>query len=669
MQSDDSSAAMTNETALVHEANLTLPQKAIDEANELRRRARALMAEAGAMEIELEERKSKLQKGKVANLSAMMDSLFNSNRPLTPAAVARTLREEWWSVDQLVMVLERLYGQQQQHDVSVSPIKKSFHITSTSNAVSVTNQTESALVATYMQCILDAASILDQETEQTARGRWSGQGVATLQSRLRDWRRTDEEAFQRRLAVDMNAATNSNVSAQDYMRQTLGLQSKSEFNVSRVVERVIPVPLWVPSSLIRLIAASKALLEDKDIKAIKERILPASRFYCTNVDSIPSAAVFRGNIRSRVSPAGSFDKNLTASVFSEIQELMKREQLSLRVQLFLMDDPEWRPNRDSREAAPKPVILALPTAVIPNESQIEHSRTRTAVKIVASALAVLTTFSYSIGCYALNQKFFISIVDQHDITALLACLPVFIGVCAVAVLREVAHFLVARLRGITIGTPIPIPSTLLGTFGCITPLRSFPPNRAAMLDFALGGPMAAVVVSVLLMVLGITRTVNASSAALLHFPVVPMVLLRSSFFAGLLLTMLAPKVMMLPASQPIPIHPFFMIGFSGLVVSALNLLPVFRLDGGRACSAAMGPRFGAIASAWTLLFMLSVALSGSTGLAWSWGLVVVFLQRHPEIPLQDDTTEVNNLRLGMWIASLATSILTLCPFPGGTGLL
>jgi membrane-associated protease RseP (regulator of RpoE activity) len=265
----------------------------------------------------------------------------------------------------------------------------------------------------------------------------------------------------------------------------------------------------------------------------------------------------------------------------------------------------------------------------------------------------------------LNPKFFDSIVNQKDLTVIATCIPVFVGVLAVQAVHELAHYLVAKARGMKIGLPVPVPSTQLGSFGSITSLRSFPPTQSALIDFALSGPVSAMLLSLVFLVLGAFLTVRASEGALSHFPVVPVSLLKSSFLTGTILSFIAPKALMLPLSQPIPIHPLFMIGFSGLISSALNLLPIFRLDGGRACSAALGNRIGGLASAGTLLFLLSLTLSGGSGVAFAFGMFVVFFQRRPEIPVRDEVTEVDDFRLGAWIASLTTSILALVPFPGG----
>lgn len=235
--------------------------------------------------------------------------------------------------------------------------------------------------------------------------------------------------------------------------------------------------------------------------------------------------------------------------------------------------------------------------------------------------------------------------------------------------HELAHYFVARHRKIKIGRPTPLPSPQIGTFGCITPLLSFPSNRAALFDLAFCGPVAALILSLLLMFGGAHATIHASAPALSRFPVVPMGLFKSSLLTSALLSVTAPKLMMLPVAQPVPVHPLFLSGFAGLISSALNLLPVFRLDGGRLVSTLFGSRFAGVASASTLMFMLSLVISGTSGLALTWGLLIVFLQRRTEIPVRDDVTPVDDYRCGAWVGVIVAALLALSPFPGGPGFL
>ena len=117
-------------------------------------------------------------------------------------------------------------------------------------------------------------------------------------------------------------------------------------------------------------------------------------------------------------------------------------------------------------------------------------------------------------------------------------------------------------------------------------------------------------------------------------------------------------------AQPVPMHPFFVVGASGLFSNALNLLPIFRLDGGRACFAAVGPRQGAVISVFTLLLLVSMVLSGASSTLITWTMLVALLQRRQEIPPRDDVTEVDGKRMLLWLLSFLLSVSIVAPFPG-----
>eukprot|EP00536_Pseudo-nitzschia_multiseries_P002452 jgi/Psemu1/283725/fgenesh1_pg.33_\ len=393
-------------------------------------------------------------------------------------------------------------------------------------------------------------------------------------------------------------------------------------------------------------------------------------------------------------------------VFADIQERLKKAGLEDRVQLFVLPDPEavfagqpdsnrryrarttamgmMRPGIDagsSSEAiaadAPKPVILALPKALTPDESKLKRSWFHRAGKALCYPIAAFLTCIYSFCAYALNPTFFDAIVHQRDFTVLKHCLPLTLGVLAVQIIHEAAHYLVAKRKKIKTGPPVPIPSVLsdLPFFGWITPLRSFPSNRAALVDFALSGPMAALTVSLGLVFAGVALTSRATALDIAGYPFLSVSSLKSSFLVGSILSWLLPKTMMLPLAQPIPMHPLFVVGSFGLVSSALNLLPIFRLDGGRACFAALGQRSGAIISAGTVLWIVGNFFSGKTGgvpspsMLFYWTVLVALFQSRVEIPCRDECTEVGGKRQWLWLTSFLLSLSILVPFPkSGTGI-
>jgi hypothetical protein len=122
--------------------------------------------------------------------------------------------------------------------------------------------------------------------------------------------------------------------------------------------------------------ASPALIDAKDIRTIKNNVLSKSNFFCTSSDSSPGAAIFRGNVRPPKAdpPLAKGGQNQTAILFADIQQRLETEGLSDRIQLFFLQDPEWLPGQTS---LPKPVILALPKSVVP-----ENASPRLSVRVL-----------------------------------------------------------------------------------------------------------------------------------------------------------------------------------------------------------------------------------------------------------------------------------------------
>jgi hypothetical protein len=143
----------------------------------------------------------------------------------------------------------------------------------------------------------------------------------------------------------------------------------SSFNITRIMDQIAMVPMWIPSSLLPFLVVARSRVESDDIKMIRDDVLTGTNFYCTSSDSIPGAAIFRGNIRTPLGVVNTtMERNQTAVVFEDIQNRLSVAGLSDRIQLFIWNDPEWRPGRDAREPIPKPVILAFPTEVVPEQS-------------------------------------------------------------------------------------------------------------------------------------------------------------------------------------------------------------------------------------------------------------------------------------------------------------
>ena len=106
-------------------------------------------------------------------------------------------------------------------------------------------------------------------------------------------------------------------------------------------------------------------------------------------------------------------------------------------------------------------------------------------------------------------------------------------------------------------------------------------------------------------------------------------------------------------------HPLAWAGWAGLLVTALNLLPVGQLDGGHALYVLLGRKARrAVPLVLGALFLMGFAWSGW----WLWAALIYFLgQRHAE-PL-DQITSLDSRRKVIAIVVLVLFVLLFTPIP------
>lgn len=137
------------------------------------------------------------------------------------------------------------------------------------------------------------------------------------------------------------------------------------------------------------------------------------------------------------------------------------------------------------------------------------------------------------------------------------------------------HLLPSRQQFKT-GAPTIVPNFQVGLTGCITPLKTPPPNLKSLFDFAISGPLVGLILSVALLYSGLEQQVFMDVETQSQLPSLPVELLRSSSLAGGMVEWLLGDGM-LQSPDPtavIRLHPLAIAGFVGIVSNALNLLPI-----------------------------------------------------------------------------------------------
>ena len=117
----------------------------------------------------------------------------------------------------------------------------------------------------------------------------------------------------------------------------------------------------------------------------------------------------------------------------------------------------------------------------------------------------------------------------------------------------------------------------------------------------------------------------------------------------------------LAGEEVLNLNPLALAGWAGLVVNALNTIPLGEIDGGRISFAVWGRR------AASRIGVVSTLLLGLTGivdeLALFWVLLVLFLQRGPLVPQQEEISEPDKQLSKVAVALLFLPLLVLLPLP------
>ena len=358
-------------------------------------------------------------------------------------------------------------------------------------------------------------------------------------------------------------------------------------------------------------------IPDEDLTELKG-IFGIDTFFATETIPYQDGAIFKGNLRGEPDVA-----------YSKMSEKLE-QGFGDKYRLFLVESPEE-----------KPVVVILPQTNDPQTTTL-------AQKNLALVLLVATIFT-SLESASLLQGFDLF----SDFSRYGEAVPLSLGLWAVLIAHEIGHRVIANRYNIRLSIPFFLPTWQIGSFGAITRFESLLPNRTVLFDIALAGPAIAGAVSLLLLVFGLTLSHSGS-----------MFQLPTEFFRASILVGTLAKVILGSALEEavVDIHPLVVIGWLGLVITALNLLPAGKLDGGRIVHAVYGRKTARRSTLATLIILGIVALFNPTNpIPLYWAVLILFLQRDLERPVQNELTEPDDSRAAWALLALFLTLATLIP--------
>jgi membrane-associated protease RseP (regulator of RpoE activity) len=180
--------------------------------------------------------------------------------------------------------------------------------------------------------------------------------------------------------------------------------------------------------------------------------------------------------------------------------------------------------------------------------------------------------------------------------------------------------------------------------------ESWLPNRKVLFDVAFAGPAAGGVLAFVMLLIGLLLSHPESG-----------VQMPASFFQGSILVGTLARVVLGSGLHQavVHVHPLVVVGWLGLIINALNLMPAGQLDGGRIVQAIYGRKTAGRTTVATLILLAIAALVNP--LALYWAIVILFLQRELERPSFNELTEPDDARAALGILALFLMITTLIP--------
>ncbi len=278
-------------------------------------------------------------------------------------------------------------------------------------------------------------------------------------------------------------------------------------------------------------------------------------------------------------------------------------------------------------------------------------------------------------------------IGPMDIKDILTGLPYSISILFIISCHEFGHYFAARYHKVDATLPyyIPFPSIAgflnFGTMGAVIRTKSPVSTNKAMFDIGVAGPLAGFAACLVVLIYGFMNVPGKEYILSIHpdyfspeygkqgFSLVFGDTLLFSFLRNIFVD----STQFFPPMSEIYHYPFLCVGWFGLFITAMNMIPVGQLDGGHIGYTMFGENHFKIAViSFSIIFILGLIgviealLNIYIGFGWMgwlfWSFVLFFLIKikHPPIP---DSARLDKTRMFLGYLSYFIFIISFSPTP------
>ncbi len=230
-----------------------------------------------------------------------------------------------------------------------------------------------------------------------------------------------------------------------------------------------------------------------------------------------------------------------------------------------------------------------------------------------------------------------------------------LAIMSILLAHEMGHYLVSRYYRVKASLPyfLPFPLSPIGTFGAVIRMEGRIPSRKVLFDIGIAGPLAGLAFTIPAILLGL----EWSAVVVKSNPMPNALPLGDSFLFSFLSRLVKGDI---GPDHDILLHPVAFAGWVGLLVTALNLLPVSQLDGGHILYGLLGERSRRVAMAVYAAFLAMAIIKFHN---WLFLAALIFLFRPEHPPTVDPWTPLSRGRRALGILALLLFAISFTPDP------
>jgi len=229
-------------------------------------------------------------------------------------------------------------------------------------------------------------------------------------------------------------------------------------------------------------------------------------------------------------------------------------------------------------------------------------------------------------------------------------------------LHELGHKAMSQLRGVEASMPyfIPAPPGMGGTLGAVITQREPPVNRDSLFDLGISGPVTGFITSALMGYIGLRLSFVVPLRQITQWMISYPDVRFQQMPMPMLLELISAWVRPTPEGYVLVMHPVAFAAWVGCVLTFINLIPAWQLDGGHIIRALAGKESHKIISAAGVILLV---ISGY----FIMGVVVAFFLMREGAESMEPLDDVSPLSLSrklgflLYFAIMALTLVALFP--------